>query len=34
MGYEDPNRKNHSAFEETFKLIKMELIPIIRIELL
>ena len=33
IGYEDPDGKNFSAFEKTLKLIKMELIPIIRIEL-
>jgi arsenate reductase len=33
VGYEDPDGKNFSAFEKTLKLIKMELIPIIRIEL-
>ena len=33
VGYEDPDGKDFSAFEKTLKLIKMELIPIIRIEL-
>ncbi|MEA2100915.1 MAG: arsenate reductase ArsC [Campylobacterota bacterium] len=33
VGYEDPDGKNFSAFEKTLKQIKMELIPIIRIEL-
>jgi arsenate reductase len=33
VGYEDPDGKNYSAFEKTLKLIKMELIPITRIEL-
>jgi len=33
IGYEDPEGKNFSAFEKTLKQIKMELIPIIRIEL-
>jgi len=33
VGYEDPDGKNFSAFEKTLKLIKMELIPITRIEL-
>jgi len=33
IGYEDPDGKNFSAFEKTLKQIKMELIPIIRIEL-
>ena len=33
VGYEDPDGKNIAAFEETLKLIKMELIHIIRIEL-
>ncbi|WP_321777392.1 arsenate reductase ArsC [Sulfurimonas sp.] len=33
VGYEDPDGKDMSAFEETLKLIKMELIPIVRIEL-
>ena len=33
VGYEDPDGKNFSKFEETLKLIKMELIPITRIEL-
>ncbi len=33
IGYEDPDGKNYSAFEETFKLMKMELIPIVRIEI-
>jgi len=33
VGYEDPDGKNYSAFEKTLKLIKMELTPIVRIEL-
>ncbi|MBL0707797.1 MAG: arsenate reductase ArsC [Sulfurimonas sp.] len=33
VGYEDPDGKSYSAFEETLKLIKMELIPIVRVEL-
>ena len=33
VGYEDPDGKDYAAFEEIFKLIKMELIPIVRIEL-
>ncbi len=33
VGYEDPDGKSIKAFEKTLKLIKMELIPIIRIEL-
>ena len=33
VGYEDPDGKNFSAFEKILKQIKMELIPIIRIEL-
>jgi len=33
IGYEDPDGKNIAAFEQTLKDIKMELIPIIRIEL-
>lgn len=33
VGYEDPDGKNYSKFEETLKMIKMELIPITRIEL-
>jgi arsenate reductase len=33
VGYEDPDGKNFSAFEKTLKLIKMELIPIVRYEL-
>lgn len=33
VGYEDPDGKNYSAFEKTLKLIKMELIPIVRMEL-
>lgn len=33
VGYEDPDGKNFSEFEKTLKQIKMELIPIIRIEL-
>jgi arsenate reductase (thioredoxin) len=33
VGYEDPDGKDFSAFEKTLKLIKMELIPIVRIEL-
>ena len=33
ISYEDPDGKNFSAFEKTLKLIKMELIPILRIEL-
>jgi len=33
VGYEDPDGKNIKAFEKTLKLIKMELIPITRVEL-
>ncbi|MFT5836149.1 MAG: arsenate reductase [Sulfurimonas sp.] len=33
IGYEDPDGKNYSAFEKTLKLMKMELTPIVRIEL-
>jgi len=33
VGYEDPDGKSYHKFEETLKLIKMELIPITRIEL-
>ena len=33
VGYEDPDGKNFSAFEKTLKLIKMELTPIVRLEL-
>ena len=33
VGYEDPDGKNFSAFEKILKLIKMELTPIVRIEL-
>ncbi|MEA1892294.1 MAG: arsenate reductase ArsC [Campylobacterota bacterium] len=33
VGYEDPDGKDIDAFDKTLKLIKMELIPIIRIEL-
>ena len=33
VGYEDPDGKNFSAFLKTLKLIKMELIPITRMEL-
>ena len=33
VGYEDPDGKNYSAFEKTLKLIKMELTPIVRMEL-
>jgi arsenate reductase len=33
VGYEDPDGKDIKAFDETLRLIKMELIPIIRIEL-
>ncbi len=33
VGYEDPDGKNKTAFEKTLKLIKMEIIPITRIEL-
>ena len=33
VGYEDPDGKNFSAFEILLKDIKMELIPIVRIEL-
>ena len=33
VGYEDPDGRSIAAFEKTLKLIKMELIPIIRIEL-
>ncbi len=33
IGYEDPDGKNYSAFEKILKLIKMELTPIVRMEL-
>jgi arsenate reductase len=33
VAYEDPDGKNHSAFEKTLKLIKMELIVIVKQEL-
>lgn len=33
VGYVDPDGKNYSAFEKTLKLIKMELTPIVRMEL-
>ena len=33
VGYEDPDGKNFSAFEKTLKLIKMELIVIVKQEL-
>ncbi len=33
VGYEDPDGKNYSAFTKTLKLIKMELTPIVRMEL-
>ena len=33
VGYEDPDGKNYNAFEKTLKLIKMELTPIVRMEL-
>ena len=33
VGYEDPDGKKFSAFEKTLKLIKMELTPIVRMEL-
>jgi arsenate reductase len=33
VGYEDPDGKNFAAFQKTFKLIKMELTPIVRFEL-
>jgi arsenate reductase len=33
VGYEDPDGKNFTAFQKTLKLIKMELTPIVRIEL-
>jgi len=33
VGYEDPDGKNYAAFEKTLKLIKFELIPIVRLEL-
>jgi arsenate reductase len=33
VGYEDPDGKNFKAFQKTLKLIKMELTPIVRIEL-
>ena len=33
VGYEDPDKKNYSAFEKTLKLIKMELIVIVKQEL-
>jgi arsenate reductase len=33
VGYEDPDGKNYAAFKKTLKLIKFELIPIVRLEL-
>lgn len=33
VGYEDPDGKEYPAFEKTLKLIKMELTPIVRMEL-
>jgi len=33
VGYVDPDGKNYSAFQKTLKLIKMELTPIVRMEL-
>jgi len=33
VGYEDPDGKNYKAFLKTLKLIKMELTPIVRMEL-
>jgi arsenate reductase len=33
VGYEDPDGKEYKAFEKTFKLIKTELTPIVRLEL-
>ena len=33
VGYEDPDGKRYSAFSKTLKLIKMELTPIVRMEL-
>jgi len=33
VGYEDPDGKKYSAFAKTLKLIKMELTPIVRMEL-
>lgn len=33
VGYEDPDGKDYSAFEKTLKLIKFELVPIVRMEL-
>ena len=33
VGYEDPDKKNYSAFQKTLKLIKMELIVIVKQEL-
>ena len=33
VGYEDPDGKNFAAFSKTLKLIKMELTPIVRLEL-
>jgi len=33
VGYEDPDGKNYNAFEKILKLIKIELIPIVRMEL-
>ncbi|QOY54911.1 arsenate reductase ArsC [Candidatus Sulfurimonas marisnigri] len=33
VGYEDPDGKDYSAFLKTLKLIKMELTPIVRMEL-
>ena len=33
VGYEDPDKKEYKAFEKTLKLMKMELTPIVRMEL-
>jgi arsenate reductase len=33
VGYEDPDKKSYSAFQKTLKLIKMELIVIVKQEL-
>ena len=33
VGYEDPDKKNYSAFQKILKLIKMELIVIVKQEL-
>jgi arsenate reductase len=33
VGYEDPDTKEYQAFEKILKLIKFELVPIVRMEL-